>query len=75
MIPSRVALLLLAGLLVLAAVPPAVSVTHASPMDQQRFYIACGSATDRAPLDFLQVLDEDGPGLAALATLEHEGWS
>jgi NitT/TauT family transport system substrate-binding protein len=37
--------------------------------DQQRFYIARGSATYREPMDLVQILSEDGPRQAALASL------
>ncbi len=40
-----------------------------SLMDQQRFYLSRGSATYGQPMDLLQRLSEDGPRLAALATL------
>jgi NitT/TauT family transport system substrate-binding protein len=40
-----------------------------SLMDQQRFYLARGSATYGQPIDLLQRLSEDGPRRAALAAL------
>jgi NitT/TauT family transport system substrate-binding protein len=40
-----------------------------SLMDQQRFYLARGSATYGEPLDLLRVLGEDGPRQTALASL------
>jgi NitT/TauT family transport system substrate-binding protein len=40
-----------------------------SLMDQQRFYMARGSATYREPLDLQRLLSEDGPRQAALASL------
>jgi NitT/TauT family transport system substrate-binding protein len=40
-----------------------------SLMDQQRFYMARGSATYREPLDLPRVLGEDGPRQAAVASL------
>ncbi len=43
-----------------------------SLMDQQRFYIARGSATYREPLDLPRVLGEDGPRQAAVAALARQ---
>jgi NitT/TauT family transport system substrate-binding protein len=48
---------------------PDARVNWDSLMDQQRFYMARGSATYRDPLDLERVLGEDGPRQAAVASL------
>jgi NitT/TauT family transport system substrate-binding protein len=50
-------------------VDPDGRVNWDSLMDQQRFYMARGSATYSDPIDIQQALSEDGPRQAALATL------
>ena len=49
---------------------PSGRVNWDSLLDQQRFYIARGSATYREPLDLERLLGEDGPRQAAVASLE-----
>ena len=50
-------------------VDPDGRVNWDSLMDQQRFYMARGSATYNEPLDIQRALSEDGPRQAALASL------
>jgi NitT/TauT family transport system substrate-binding protein len=50
-------------------VDPDGRVNWDSLMDQQRFYMARGSATYSEPLDLVRVLGEDGPRQAAVAAL------
>ncbi len=50
-------------------VDPDGRVNWDSLMDQQRFYMARGSATYSTPLDLERVLGEDGPRQAAVAAL------